>query len=81
MKGMPVQLGVRCDGPGCFAHFEGDFLAAEDSTHDERLAIVLRYVQEHGWHVTWHEPAEDSVTYCPHCVRAGAGRLTAQEKP
>ncbi len=72
-EGTPWSLGVACDGPGCGAHFEGDFLVAEDSTRDERLAVVLRHVQEHGWHVTWHEPAEDSVTYCPYCSRAGAG--------
>jgi hypothetical protein len=70
---MPVQLAVTCDGPGCGAHFDGDFLVAEDSTHGERIRLVLDYAEQHGWHVTWHEPVWDSVTYCPACRRAGAG--------
>jgi hypothetical protein len=71
--GMPVQLGVRCDGPGCFARFEGDFLVAEDSTRGERLRVVLDYAEKQGWCVIRHRPIWDSVTYCPSCSRAGAG--------
>jgi len=73
MQGMPVQIGVTCDGPGCGAHFEGDFMVAKDSTRGERLRVVLDYAEKHGWRVIRHRPVWDSVTYCPACSRAGAG--------
>jgi len=69
MSGMPVQLGVICDSPDCGGNFEDDFMVAEDSTRDERLAVVLRHVEKHGWRVIWHQPVSGSRTYCPDCAR------------
>ena len=70
-QGTPWSLGVRCDTPDCGTCFEGDFLVAEDSTRDERLRVVLDWVEKHGWHVDWRRPVGASLTYCPACSATG----------
>ena len=74
VRGTPWSLGVRCDGPGCTANFEGDFLVPENSTRGERLRIVLDWVEAHGWRVDWQRPIWASLTYCSPC--AGASPVT-----